>query len=257
MKQGVLVISHGSRDEEWVALVDEAVASVVMPEGLPVVSSFLEIVEGRLIQDGIDELERLGVTDMLVLPLFVSSGSTHVDDIGQAFGFPPAAFREGEMEPFTVRGTTKVTYGSPIDDDPVIAELLWQNVRELAVKPSSETLLLVAHGSREKGLNRVWREGMVKLAERVRALGGFARAEIAMLLPNQASCVMRALQRRYAGDAVVVAPLFLSRGYFTNSAIPKRLEGFEYRYNGKPLLPNPYLSSWMERQIREWAAERE
>jgi len=78
-----------------------------------------------------------------------------------------------------------------------------------------------------------------------------------MLLPNQAACVMRALQwrRRRVGEcsgAVVVAPLFLSKGYFTGTVIPTRLAGFDYRYNGKALLPNPYLSHWMERQVDGW-----
>ncbi|MDF2718875.1 MAG: hypothetical protein K0R28_5800, partial [Paenibacillus sp.] len=50
-KAGVLVISHGSRSPEWIRLIDEAVADVRLPEieagVVPVVSSFLEIVEGR------------------------------------------------------------------------------------------------------------------------------------------------------------------------------------------------------------------
>ncbi|WP_315971312.1 hypothetical protein [Paenibacillus sp. N3.4] len=50
---GVLVISHGSRDEGWVELVNDAVDAVIMPTGVPIYASYLELVEGRLIQDGI------------------------------------------------------------------------------------------------------------------------------------------------------------------------------------------------------------
>jgi len=279
-RRGVLVISHGSPDAGWNRLVDEAVQAVRLPDGVPIVSSFLECVEGRLIQDGIDELEARGVDEMFVLPLFVSSGSTHVDDIRQAFGLPPAAYREGELEPFRVR-RARVTVGLPIDDDPIIAELIADNVRELSIAPEREALLLIAHGSRERGLNRIWRDGMRNLAARVRELCGFARAETAMLLPDQAACVMRALTKRQARaaggaamhaadpadaccavtpagpetDAVIVAPLFLSRGYFTNTVIPARLAGFAYRYNGKALLPNPAISRWMERQIANWLGD--
>jgi sirohydrochlorin ferrochelatase len=291
----VLVISHGSPDPGWVRLVDEAVSRVRLPGDVPIVSAFLECVEGRLIQDGIDELEARGVDAMFVLPLFVSSGSTHVDDIRQAFGLPPAGCRKGELEPFRL-GRARATVGLPIDDDPIIAEIIADNVRELSTAPEREALLLIAHGSRERGLNRIWRDGMRRLAARVRELCGFARAEIAMLLPDQAACVMRALTKRRsrardgaasdgrravsaagpesgagpgasagpesgAGpgasaapetDAVIVAPLFLSRGYFTNTVIPQRLAGFEYRYNGKALLPNPAISRWMERQVAGW-----
>jgi len=268
------VISHGSPDAGWVRLVDEAVGEIRLPGDVPVVSSFLECVEGRLIQDGIDELEARGVDEMFVLPLFVSSGSAHVDDIRQAFGLPPAAFREGELEPFRLR-RARVAVGTPIDDDPIIAGLIADNVRELSTAPEREALLLIAHGSRERGLHRIWRDGMRKLAARVRELCGFARAETAMLLPDQAACVMRALTKRQARaasdapadgccavpaagpetDAVIVAPLFLSRGYFTNTVIPSRLAGFDYRYNGKALLPNPAISRWMERQIGAWLGD--
>jgi len=270
-RPGVLVISHGSPDPGWVRLVDEAVSRVRLPGDVPVVSAFLECVEGRLIQDGIDELEARGVDEMFVLPLFVSSGSTHVDDIRQAFGLPPAAYRRGELEPFRLR-RAHVTVGMPIDDDPIIAAIIADNVRELSTAPEREALLLIAHGSRERGLHRIWRDGMRRLAARVRELCGFARAETAMLLPDQAACVMRALTKRRARaengaadggccavtaagpetDAVIVAPLFLSRGYFTNTVIPERLAGFDYRYNGKALLPNPAISRWMERQIADW-----
>jgi sirohydrochlorin cobaltochelatase len=251
MKPGILVISHGSRDPEWVALVDEAVAAVSVPAGVEVVPSFLEIVEGRLIQDGIDRLEAEGVDAIFVLPLFVSSGSTHVDDIGQSFGLPPAALRAGEMAPFRIR-RAKVQVGKPIDDDPEIAALIAGNLAELSREPERETVLLVAHGSREAVLNGVWRGGMRRLAERVRTLGGYARAETAMLLPDQAACVMRSLTRKQPEQAVLVAPLFLSSGYFTGTVIPERLAGFDYRYNGKALLPDPYISRWMERQIGDW-----
>ncbi|SDW70934.1 Sirohydrochlorin ferrochelatase [Paenibacillus sp. CF384] len=271
-KPGVLVISHGSREADWVKLVDEAVGAVhksLKPFGaavresnpkpigtVPVVSAFLEIVEGRLIQDGIDQLEAEGVTELYVLPLFVSSGSTHVDDIAQAFGAQPvSAARRGELAPFRVGAGMSVRFGLPIDDDADIAELLLGNIAELSSAPARERLLLVAHGSREAVFHGRWRSGMGQLAARVRELGGFAGADIAMLLPNQAACKLRALQRRYEGDSFLVVPLFLSEGYFTRTVIPGRLEGLDYRYNGRALLPNPYIVRWMERQIESWLRE--
>jgi sirohydrochlorin cobaltochelatase len=278
MKPGVLVISHGSREAEWVRLVDQAVAAAAGSDVLrqiagdmveartgtrmqstigrgtvPVVSSFLEIVEGRLIQDGINQLEAEGVSDLYVLPLFVSSGSTHVDDIAQAFGQPPvSAKREGELERFRWRESTRVHFGLPIDDDADIAELLLSNIRELSSAPEQERLLIVAHGSRDAGFHGRWRQGMTRLAGRLRELGDFAGADIAMLLPNQAACVMKALQRKQAGLAVIVVPLFLSDGYFTRTVIPERLEGLDYRYNGRAMLPHPCVTRWMERQIASW-----
>ncbi len=253
MKRGILVISHGSREAEWVQLVDHAVsaaASSARLGGVPVVSSFLEIVDGRLIQDGIDELERLGVTDMLVLPLFVSSGSTHVDEIGQAFGLPWVSDLEGDLGTFRVNAS--VTYGLPIDDDPEIAELLALNVAELSQDASNEALLLVGHGSKEKVFHERWREGLERMGERLRRLGGYARAESAMLLPDEAAGKLRSMQAKRPEEAVIVVPLFLSKGYFTNQVIPSRLAGLDYRYNGRAMLPHPGVERWLERQMVEW-----
>lgn len=253
MKPGVLVISHGSRDPKWVQLVDAAVAAAAGAELLQdvtIVSSFLEIVEGRLIQDGIDELERQGVTDMLVVPLFVSSGSTHVDEIGQAFGQPPVSDLEGELGRFHF--STNVTYGSPTDNDPEIAELLLSHISELSTDSKRESLLLIGHGSKEKLFHERWQRGLSGLGERLRLIGGFTRAEYAMLLPDQAAAKLLEMRQAQPEEAVIVVPIFLSQGYFTNTVIPARLAGLDYRYNGRAMLPHPAIGRWLVRNIYAW-----
>lgn len=253
MNPGILVISHGSREAEWVQLVDNAVANAAAsPQlaGIPVFSSFLEIVEGRLIQDGIDELERQGVTDMLVIPLFVSSGSTHVDEIGQAFGLPWVSDLEGDLGEFRVKA--KVQYAPPIDDDSEIAELLMANLAELSKEPAKEALLLIGHGSKEKVFHERWEQGLKQLGERLRTLGGYARAEYAMLLPDQAALKLAAMSVAHPEETVIVVPLFLSQGYFTKKVIPTRLAGLTYKYNGRAMLPHPAIERWLERRMTDW-----
>jgi sirohydrochlorin ferrochelatase len=248
-KYGVLVISHGSRSAEWVRLVDEAVTAVRVPKDVPMYSSFLELVEGRLIQDGIDSLEAAGVTDIIALPLFVSSGSTHVDEISYALGVIPEPTLETDLAPFTIRGA-RVHFLSPIDDDPVIAELIYQNVRSISHDPSRELLLLVGHGSIHREFHKRWRHGLEQLAARIQTFGGFAQADAVMLLPNQIPAKMKLFRKRGSQELdIVVAPVFLSEGYFTKTVIPSRLEGYTYIYNGRALLPSPKISEWMERQL--------
>lgn len=250
MKPGILVVSHGSREASWVELIDEAVRQASGNVNVPVVSAFLEIVEGRLIQDGIDELERLGVTDMFVLPLFVSSGSTHVDEIGQAFGFSPLTDFEGDLGLFRVEAN--VHYGVPIDDDEDIAAMLLSHVLDLSLRPEREALLLIGHGSKEPVFHERWQAGLSGLAERVRKLGGFSRSDYAMLLPDQAAGKLQALRQHDGVNDVIVVPVFLSQGYFTNKVIPSRLQGLSYRYNGRAMLPHPAVERWLERQMAGW-----
>lgn len=246
VKYGILVISHGSRSEEWVRLVDEAVGAMQVPEGVPVVSSFLEIVEGRLIQDGITLLESLGVSDIIVVPLFVSSGSTHIDEISYALGVKPEPVLPTDMEPFAIQARIHCT--SPIDDDPDIAAILYEKMKPLSADPSREIVLLIGHGSVEPGFHEPWQDGLQKLALRIQAAGGFDEVDTAMLLPDQIRDKMELWNKCKPQHTVLVAPLFLSEGYFTNEVIPSRLKGYTYKYNGRSLLPHPLMARWMERQ---------
>lgn len=245
-KYGVLVISHGSRDEDWVRLVDDAVSAVSLPGGIPVYASYLELVEGRLIQDGIYSLEAAGVTDIIVVPLFVSSGSTHIDEISYALGVIPEPILATDMELFDIKA--RIRFASPIDDDPVIADIVYDKIAALSVNPEREIVLLVGHGSVEKNFHLKWRQGLEKLAGRLKTIGGFDEADAAMLLPDQVKRKMTQWAQRKPGHTVIVAPLFLSEGYFTRNVIPSRMEGFEYRYNGRALLPSPLISRWIEKQ---------
>ncbi|WP_331459292.1 sirohydrochlorin chelatase [Paenibacillus sp. FJAT-27812] len=151
-KVGVLVISHGSRDKGWVDLVDEAVTAIHLPADVPIYDSYLELVEGRLIQDGITSLEGQGVTDIIVVPLFVSSGSTHIDEISYSFGVIKQPLLETDMKPFDIKARIHCTL--PIDNDPVIAEIIYDKIKEVSESPTQEILLLIGHGSKERAFIR-------------------------------------------------------------------------------------------------------
>lgn len=245
MKPGVLIISHGSRDKTWVSIVEEAVGHLSLEKELPVAVSFLELVEGCLIQDGINELEHAGVTDIIVIPLFVSSGSTHIDEIEYALGAKAAPERETDLERFAVNA--RIHFGYPVDDDPDIAVMIWDKVRELSANPQRETILLVGHGSKHDGFRQRWEQGISSLAERVRTVSGVAAADYGLLNPDSVRSRTEYWQEQ--GYDVLVAPLFLSEGYFTKVVIPERLQGLKYAYSGRTLLPHPLLPHWIEEQV--------
>ncbi|WP_276356565.1 sirohydrochlorin chelatase [Cohnella caldifontis] len=252
-KPGILVISHGSRESGWVAHVDDAVmaARAELPDAVPMAAAFLELVEGRLIQDGLDRMEAAGVTDLLVVPLFVSSGSTHVDEIGWALGAYPEAGTETELQPFRV--SARLSYGRPVDDDPEFADILRERVSGLSRNPAKECVLLIGHGSEWPGFREAWIKGLSSLASKVKEAGGYADAEWATLRPDMAATAVRALRERQgSGVEVLAVPVFLSEGYFTKEVIPRRLEGLGCRYDGRALMPHPLAVGWVRRQAAEW-----
>lgn len=185
-------------------MVDEAVSHLTFREELPVAVAFLELVEGRLIQDGIDKLEHAGVTDIIVIPLFVSSGSTHVDEIEYALGAKPVPERETDLAPFRV--AAKIHYGYPVDDDPDIAQMLWDKIRELSKHNGREMVLLVGHGSRHDGFRQRWEQGISSLAARVREISGLDAADYGLLNPDSIRSRVEHWQKQ--GYGVLVAPLF-------------------------------------------------
>ncbi|MDZ7542681.1 hypothetical protein GNF83_16095, partial [Clostridium perfringens] len=160
MKTGLLVISHGSRDLTWVTLVDEAIAKAQWPEGLPVASSFLECVPGRSSQEGIDELDAQGVEQLAVIPLFVSSGSTHVDEIAWALGVTEEPLAATELTRFRVRAA--VLYGRPLDEHEAVLAMIADRLAKLAVGEGSVRALLVAHGSPHEPFQTRWRAGWAR-----------------------------------------------------------------------------------------------
>ena len=89
------------------------------------------------------------------------------------------------------------------------------------------------------------------------AEGGFDEADVAMLLPDQVKRKMAWWQKHKPEHTVIVAPLFLSEGYFTRKVIPERMAVYEYRYNGQALLPSPKIAQWMERQLAKVVRIRE
>ncbi|MCI3922835.1 cobalamin biosynthesis protein CbiX [Paenibacillus sp. TRM 82003] len=250
---GILVISHGSRNVDWVRLVDEAVEPLRSALDAPVFSSFLELVEGRLIQDGIDALERQGVTEIIVVPLFVSSGSTHIEEISWALGVRETCRCETDLERFRV--SPNVRWCEPIDADDEVVDILYEKMKPLSTHPSEELVFVVGHGSVLKGFHAVWRGVLEAAAEKLRERGGFAAADTVMMLPDQVRWKMKLWKKRRPDLAVIVAPFFVSEGYFTEKVLPSRFEGYDVRYNGQSLLPHPLLSRWMQRRIEERVKE--
>lgn len=255
MKPGLLVISHGSREAGWVALVEEAIEAVRSCFGnrdnLPIEAGFLELVEGHLIQDGLDRLAAKGVTHLLALPLFVSSGSTHVDEIGWALGAYPECRTETELERYELH-SMQLTYGHPMDDDEELVDIVLHRLQMISEKPSRESVLLIGHGSEEKGFKQAWESGLAAVAEQVVKRGKYRACETALLLPNQVDKRMELLGSLHPENTILVKALFLSEGYFTKDVVPRRLRGYNCRYDGSALMPHVNVSNWMTRQAGQW-----
>ena len=253
MGSAALVIAHGSRDPEWVGLVDEAVEPVRGALPIPVETAFLELVPGRLIQDGIDRLERQGADTLIVVPLFVSSGSVHLAEITEALGAVPAIRSASQLPP--LRTEAAVHLCGPVDADPDVIDILLENASSLSRHPAGEVVIVIGHGSPHPGFDAAWRRTLQAAAERLRERGGFAAAGFATLQPDTLAGTVADWRLRRPELTPIAVPMFIAEGWFTSKAIPSRLEGLEVRYESRGLLPHRLISRWLRLRIEEKVKE--
>ena len=83
-KYGILVIAHGSPGEDWCSPVRDAVSDVDLP--YPVELGFLEFVPNETINDAVERLDHARVTKIIAIPLFISSHSSHIQEIEYVLG---------------------------------------------------------------------------------------------------------------------------------------------------------------------------
>lgn len=240
-KTGILIIGHGSSNDSWVEMVDESVR--MLRADVPIVTCFLEIVEGRLIEDGIRALESQGVERIIAIPLFVASGSTHIDEIGIMLGVtsPDQVSLDEIIEP--IQTQAQIVYCAPMDDHPLIVDIIAERIRELSIDSREEVLLLVGHGADEGKYHQNWEQVLQRLASSLRKRCNLRGATYGTLHPNNLRTRAEAVMRK---NRTIVIPLFLSEGYFTKKVIPSTLEGLSYLYSGKSYLPHSNIVRWLQ-----------
>lgn len=267
MKHGILIISHGSRDAAWVTQVEDTVEAAKtifyehIDQGLqqtieqakmyfPIECAYLELVEGKSIQDGLHTLQNKGVTHLTVLPLFVSAGSTHVEEIKQAFGYSPAYDFIGDLEPFNY--TCSVSFDLPLIADDELVQIVQRQLSKLLSEHSKlNAALIVGHGSTDTTYYSIWEQGMKELLQRLEQASHAKEQELeldyASLLPDNTYTKLAAMIAR--GKQVAVIPLFLSAGYFTRRVIPEKLGELDYIYTGEALLPSEEMIQLLVRRF--------
>ncbi|WP_202077765.1 sirohydrochlorin chelatase [Caldalkalibacillus salinus] len=244
-KTGVLLIAHGSRKKTWVRAIDHLAQSIKLP--FPMALGFLELVEERRIEDGIRLLERQGVGDIIVVPLFVCSGSTHLEEIKYILGVKKESWVPTEHLKL-IRSQARLLWCPPMDSHTIITRILTERIQALSHSPYQETLLLVAHGSNKLIFQRLWEITLNRLVTKLQHTCHFSEARYATLLPN--TLRTQAMELSYKKPPVVI-PLFLSQGYFTHHVIPETLSGLDYKYSGETYLPHPLIKHWVLETIQQ------
>lgn len=276
---GILLLAHGG-GAEWNDRVTQLVARVDKTQ--PTEVAFGMATRANL-QAAIDRLVARGVTEIVTVPLFVSSWSSVITSteylLGQRAEAPPALAIFAKMShgagghnghgahhgPATdPDGTTPVTSPVPIrmtpalNDHRVVAEILATRARAVGTDPASEALVIVAHGPTEEADNQKWLADMRSLARQLSASEEYAsidyltvRDDAPKPIWEKARTELREVvkKRTAEGRRVIVVPLLISFGGI-EKGLRERLEGLTYTMATSGLMPDDRLAAWVLEMAR-------
>jgi sirohydrochlorin ferrochelatase len=235
------------------------------------------------IQSAVDKLVARGATEIVAVPLFVSSWSTVITSTEYLLGLraeAPAAlaiFAKMNHAPTAAPagaatghenhgdhaaaadGTTPIKSSVPVrmtpalNDHPTVAEILASRARAISRDAAQEALIIVAHGPSEEDDNERWLRDMASLADRVKAAEPFASIDYLTLrddaptpVRDAATAQLRGIVQREltAGRRVLIVPLLISFGGIERG-LRERLEGLLYTMTEAALMPDDRLATWV------------
>jgi sirohydrochlorin ferrochelatase len=218
-------------------------------------------------QDAAERLVQAGATEIVVVPLLVSSHSGHYEQIRYLAGHVDT-LSEVMMHHLHMAGIERATVRVPlrvtpaIDDSPEAARVLAE--RAMALVPTdreSRALFLIGHGPNSAEDHAAWMANLRPIADSVKAITGFRDVKVGLVrddapAPVRAEAVRQiretiVLQHEATGKPVAVVPILIARGQVSVEKIPADLNGLPVVYTPEALLPHPELARWIEARVRE------
>jgi sirohydrochlorin ferrochelatase len=262
---GTLLVAHGG-GPMWDANI-EGLAKEVHTGG-PVAYSLLmgPGAETHRFQDAVAQLIAKGAKQVVVVPVFVSSHSGHIDQVRYLAGERDSLDME-MMHHLHMSGITRPTSPIPmhvtpaLDNAPQLARVLADHAKALTKTPSSQALFLIGHGPNSAEDNAAWMINLRQVADSIRRMTGFRDVKIG-LVRDDAPAEVRAeavkeiretieLQHDVTGKPVIVVPILVSSGSVSRTKIPEDLAKLPVIYDATPLLPHAAMAKWVESRVSD------
>ena len=262
---GTIIIAHGG-DSVWNSRVHEVARRT--KTGGPIEVSFLmgPGAKAARFQDAVARLEARGVSEIIVVPMLVSSYSGHYDQIRYLAG-ETVTLDEQMLHHLHMSGIERPAAKVPLrvtkamDASPEVARILSDRALALTATPREQALLLVGHGPNSAEDYAAWMENLRPIADSVKAWTGFRDVRVELVrddapAPVRAEAVRRVrelieLQHLMTGKDVIVVPVLVSKGSVSRDKVPSDIAGTRSVYAGEPLLPHAAMTQWVEARVRE------
>ena len=262
---GTIIIAHGG-GPEWDARVEAMARQVRLPG--PVEVGFLmgSGATTHRFQDRVANLVRQGATEIVVVPLLVSSHSGHYEQIQFLTGGLDQ-LDSTMLHHLSLGGIKRPAGGIPlhithaIDGAPEIARVIASRARALATDPARQALFLVAHGPNSAEDYAAWMADLRRLADSVQSAAGFRNVLVELVRDDAPEAVRHeavtrireliSLQHDLTGEKVVVVPVLISTGRLSRVILPRDLQGLPMVYTEEGLLPHEEVARWVEARVRQ------
>ncbi|MFQ5862956.1 MAG: sirohydrochlorin chelatase [Candidatus Brocadiales bacterium] len=248
-EKGILVLAHGSRIALWNEQVREAVRPLEERYNVDIAFG---MADQKTIQEAVTRLEERGVRLIIAVPLFISSHSPIIYNTKHLLGLDPI------LPQRYLKGDVNFVMTGALDTSPLVSEIVLDRARELSEEPSGEVVVLVGHGPNEPEFNRLWLRDMGQIGHFVKEAGGFKDVLVATVrddapreIREEATRALREMVEKAGLDSrVLVVPYVLASGGI-EEGIKERLKGLEFQF-GRPLLPHPNITKWIEGQVARY-----
>ena len=271
---GVLLLAHGGA-AEWNDRVTTVGAAVDKQQPTEIAFG---MASRAAMQAAVDRLEARGVTEIVAVPLFVSSWSSVIRateflltlrkdapaDLALFAKMDHGSHGAGASAPAghgtpAVDGTVPLAMRVPVrmtaalNRHPRVGRILADRAAEISRNPASEAVVIVAHGPVPEEDNRLWLGDMASLAGQVRASRPFAavhfltvRDDAPAEMKAAATAELRSIAQNEiaAGRRVLIVPHLMSFGGI-EQGVRKRLDGLDYTMAGQALMPDARITEWV------------
>lgn len=274
-KAGILLLAHGGA-AQWNERVNAVAAAADQSQPTEVAFG---MASRASIQDAIDKLAARGVTEIVAVPLFVSSHSSVITSTEYllglradapkdlavfakmnhgSHGMPEAVDHSAHGAPAVdpaspVKTTMKIRMAPALNRHPLIGAIVADRARSISITPEKEAVILVAHGPVPDEDNRRWLEDMAVLAEQTKASAAYAMVDYLTVRDDAGPAMREAATRELRekvqaqlalGRRVLIVPHLMSFGGI-EQGVRKRLEGLEYTMSEQALMPDDRILQWV------------
>lgn len=272
---GVLLLAHGGQPQ-W----NERVGDVArrINGTVPAEVAFGMATRANL-QGAIDRLTSRGVTEIVAVPLFVSSHSSVITATEFLLGLrrdaPADLAKFAKMSHGSAAAhashTDHADPASPVTTDakirmtpafnrhPLIGAIAADRAKSISNSPSNEAVILVAHGPVPEDDNQRWLADLAVLAGHVTQSAPYAAVDYMTVRddagPELREAATRELRDKVqshaaAGRRVLIVPHLLSFGGI-EQGIRKRLEGLDYAMTSQAIMPDDRVVDWVLASVKD------